>query len=82
MHKLHLVCPDDLINFQHDPLAYAIALGWDKGVEISEFPLQSEISDGWLRQSIVDRRKLTKVVTQADGDKFSEFWLDLVTRAR
>ena len=74
--------PDDLINFQHDPLACAIALGWDQGVEINEFPLQSEIRDGWLWQSIVDDGKLTRVITRADGDKFSEFWLDLVTRAR
>jgi inosine-uridine nucleoside N-ribohydrolase len=73
---------DDLINFQHDPLACAIASGWDQGVEINEFPLQSEIRDGWLWQSIVDDGKLTRVVTRADGDKFSEFWLDLVTKAR
>jgi len=74
--------PDDLINFQHDPLACAIALGWDKGVEISEFPLQSEIRDGWLWQSIVDSGRITRVLTRADGGKFGEFWLDLVTRAR
>jgi len=71
--------PDDLINFQHDPLACAIALGWNEGVELSEFPLKSEIKHGWLWQSIVDNGKLTRVVTRADGDKFSEFWLDLVT---
>ena len=26
--------PADIINFQHDPLACAIALGWSDGVEI------------------------------------------------
>ena len=72
--------PDDLINFQHDPLACAIALGWNEGVEINEFQLKSEIKDGWLCQTIVDSGKLTRVVTRADGDKFSEFWLDLVTK--
>jgi hypothetical protein len=35
--------PDDTINFQHDPLACAIALGWDEGVEVREIPLKSEI---------------------------------------
>src|SRR5688572_11288435 len=28
--------PGDIINFQHDPLACAIALGWNEGVEIEE----------------------------------------------
>ena len=57
-----------------------LGLGWDEGVVISQFPLKSEIKDGWLEQSIVDSKKLTRVVTRADGDKFSEFWLDLVTK--
>ncbi len=30
--------PIDIINFLHDPLACAIALGWDRGVEWKNFP--------------------------------------------
>lgn len=69
--------PDDTINFLHDPLACAIALGWDVGVEIHEIPVRSEIRDGWLYQSIDERGKPTSVVTQVDGSGFSEFWLSM-----
>jgi inosine-uridine nucleoside N-ribohydrolase len=71
--------PSDIINFQHDSLACAIALGWDDEVKSAELPLKSEIRDGWLRHTIDERGKPTRVVTQVNGDKFSEFWLDIVT---
>lgn len=73
--------PDDTINFQHDPLACAIALGWDEGVEISEIPLKLEIKDGWLCHTIDESGKPTRVVTRVNGDKFNEFWLSTVARA-
>jgi inosine-uridine nucleoside N-ribohydrolase len=73
--------PDDFINFQHDPLACAIALGWQDGVEISEIPLRTEIHDGSLLQRIVEDGKPTRVVTRIDGKKFSDFWLDTVAGA-
>jgi inosine-uridine nucleoside N-ribohydrolase len=72
--------PPDIINFQHDPLACAIALGWNDGVEIREIPLSTEIKDGWLRHSVDERGKRTRVVTKVDGENFSEFWLDIMTR--
>jgi inosine-uridine nucleoside N-ribohydrolase len=72
--------PEDTINFQHDPLACAIALGWNEGVEIREFLLKREIRDGWLIQTIDESGKPTKVVTRVNGDKFNEFWLDTVVR--
>ncbi len=67
--------PDDTINFQHDPLACAIALGWNEGVEIREITLRSEIKDGWLCQTIAESGKPTRVVTRVNGDRFNEFWL-------
>ena len=70
--------PDDTLNFQHDPLACAIALGWQNGVEIDEIPLKSEIEDGWLRQRVDPGGTPTRVVTRVDGGKFSEFWLSSV----
>jgi purine nucleosidase len=72
--------PDDTINFQHDPLACAIALGWEDGVEIDEIPLKSEIEDGWLRQRVDPDGTPTRVVTRVDGGKFSELWLRTVAR--
>ena len=73
--------PIDIINFLHDPLACAIALGWNEGVVISEIPLKSEIKDGWLTQHLDDSGQPTRVVTRVDGSKFSDFWLDMVARA-
>lgn len=73
--------PDDIINWQHDPLACAIALGWREGVEISEVPLRLEIEDGWLHERIDPAGRPVRVVTAVDGARFSEFWLETVTRA-
>ncbi|MBV8100759.1 MAG: nucleoside hydrolase [Verrucomicrobia bacterium] len=70
--------PKDTINFQHDPLACAIALGWKDGIEIEEYPVVSEIRDSWLRQRVDPAGKPTKVVTRVDGAKFTDFWLRLV----
>lgn len=70
--------PDDLINFQHDPLACAVALGW-AGVTIEEIPLRIERRDGWLHERIAADGRLTPVVTAVDGLRFNQFWLDLVT---
>ncbi|MDQ3750199.1 MAG: nucleoside hydrolase [Acidobacteriota bacterium] len=73
--------PGDFINFQHDPLACAIALGWNEGVEISEIPLRTELKDGSLRRTIDAGGKPTRIVTKIDGERFSEFWVDTVTGA-
>lgn len=74
--------PDDIINFQHDPLACAVALGWDEGVEFGELPLKFEVVEGFLRQRVEAGGRMTKVLTKVDGERFSEFWLDAVAGAR
>ncbi len=71
--------PSDTINFQHDPLACAIAVGWDDGVEITEIPLRLELRDGWLHETIDTAGKPTRVVTKIDGNRFNEFWIDAVS---
>lgn len=71
--------PPDIINFLHDPLACAIALGWDDGVEIEELPLVIEEKDGWLHERIHPSGKPVRVVTKVDGPRFSEFWFNQVT---
>jgi purine nucleosidase len=71
--------PEDTINFQHDPLACAIALGWDDGMEIREIPLKSEIKDGWLCHTIDAGGKPTRVVTRVNGARFNELWLNTVS---
>jgi purine nucleosidase len=71
--------PEDTINFQHDPLTCAIALGWNEGVEIGEIPVKTGIENGWLRQRIDPGGKPTRIVTRVDGARFSELWLRTVT---
>ena len=70
--------PDDIINFLHDPLACAIALGWNEGVEIKRLPLRTGINEGWLHQDIEGFGPPTSVVTSVEGSKFSEIWLRTV----
>ncbi len=70
--------PGDHINFLHDPLACAIALGYNEGVEIKEIPLVLEEKDGWLYERIDDIGKMFKVVTKIDAPKFNEFWVNRV----
>ena len=72
--------PEDTINFQHDALACAIALGWNKDLEIAQVRLKSEIKDGWLLQKVDDGGKPTRVVVRVNGDKFNQLWLDRVVR--
>ena len=72
--------PTDILNFQHDALACAIALGYHDGVEIKEIPLIIEEKDGWLHERIDNMGKKFKAVTKVDGSKFSEFWVDRVTK--
>jgi purine nucleosidase len=70
--------PQDLINFQHDSLACAVAAGWD-GARTEMVPLALEAEDGWLCESVSKSGRPTSVVTEIDREAFNQFWLDTVT---
>ncbi|MGN6485999.1 MAG: nucleoside hydrolase [Thermomicrobiales bacterium] len=71
--------PDDLINFQHDGLAVAIALGWREGVTIERMPLAFELEAGLLVARVDTARGAPfDIVTAIDGPAFDRFWLDTV----
>lgn len=70
--------PADIINFQHDALACAVALGWHERMEIDEIPLVVEEQDGWLTAQIHPAGRPLRVVTKVDGAYFSEFWLNVI----
>jgi purine nucleosidase len=72
--------PDDLLNFQHDPLACAVALGWD-GVKVEEVPVRLEVGGGRLRMTEAAGARPLRVVTAVDGPAFAEAWLAAVERA-
>ncbi|HEY8741470.1 MAG TPA: hypothetical protein VIU62_00110, partial [Chloroflexota bacterium] len=69
--------PDDIINFQHDALACAVALGW-AGVVIEELALRTELRDGWVQERVDPAGSLVRVVTAVDGPGFNAFWLNTV----
>ena len=70
--------PNDIINFQHDSLAGAIALGWNDGVEIEKIPLMLEERDGWLHERVAPHGKPVSVLTKINGPNFNEFWLNKI----
>ena len=70
--------PDDLINFQPDALACAVALGWD-GVEVSEVPLAITLEAGELHERVAPTGTAMRVVTSVDAARFAGDWLRVVT---
>jgi len=70
--------PEDIINFQHDPLACAIALGWDDGVEVKELSLLAEERAGWLVERIDPAGNPARLITKVNGPRFNEFWLNKI----
>lgn len=70
--------PPDFINFQHDPLAVAIALGW--GGATIDTPLLTVVDEhGWLRLREHPAGRSTRVVTAIDAPRFNRLWVDVVS---
>jgi inosine-uridine nucleoside N-ribohydrolase len=72
--------PKDIINFLHDPLACAIALGWNEGVEMEMIPLKLETQEGWLYEIPDNSGTPTRMVTKIDGNAFNEYWCQILCR--
>jgi purine nucleosidase len=72
--------PNDLLNFQYDPLACAVALGWD-GVAIEEVPTRLDLGEARLHMVREDGRPALRVVTGVDGPALEEAWVQAVERA-
>ncbi len=72
--------PADFINFHHDPLACAIALGWNTGVTIETVPLKLEVRDSYLYETHDPNGRPTLLVTGADVKAFDDYWLKIVRR--
>jgi inosine-uridine nucleoside N-ribohydrolase len=81
-HQAEAFTPNgEFINYQHDPLACAVALGWP-GVAIESLPLSITREDGFVRmREATGGLHQLRVVTGVDRDAFSRYWLDTVTRA-
>ena len=72
--------PRDIINFQHDPLACAIASGWHEGVVMETVPLKLETRESWLYEIPASDGIPTRLVTKIDGNAFNEYWCDILCR--
>jgi purine nucleosidase len=72
--------PDDLLNFQYDALACAVAAGW-AGAAIEEVRLTSVLGAGVLRFEPDARGRAANVVVDIDADDFTERWFAAVERS-
>jgi purine nucleosidase len=78
--RAHDALPDDLLNFQYDPLTCAVAAGWS-GVTIEELPVAARLGGGLLHLSVEDGAPRLRVAMDVDAGAFDAVWLDAVTRA-
>ena len=72
--------PDDLLNFQYDPLACAVAAGWP-GAQISDLDVAVSFEGRFLRMDLDERGSSMRIATDVDAEDFSEAWLQAVERA-
>lgn len=78
--RKHPNLPDDLLNFHYDPLACAVAAGWD-GALVEELELVARQDDGLLTFTEEPGGRKTHVVTDVDGSRLEEEWLRAVASA-
>lgn len=77
----HAALPDDLLSFQHDPLAGAAALGWPV-LTLEERRVAPVLDDGGVLRFADDRSgRSVRVAVDVDTDGFTAAWLDTVEAA-
>jgi inosine-uridine nucleoside N-ribohydrolase len=73
---------DDLLNFHYDPVACAVAVGWN-GVVTEEIGLAPVVEGNLLLWALDDcGRSPRRVVVDVDGEGFDEIWLAAVEQAQ
>lgn len=80
MARKHAGLPNDLLNFHYDPVACAVAVGW-QGITVKEARIQALLDGEVLRFREVQEGRLTSVLTDLDADAFNETWLSSVEAA-
>ncbi len=79
--RTHSALPDDLLNFQYDPVAAAVAVGWGRAT-IEERRIRTVVEGDILRFVSDDQGRLIRVVTDVDGVTFGETWISAVEAAQ
>ena len=72
--------PDDLLNFQYDPVACAVALGWS-GATVEDIRVRPLRMDDVLSFQPHPNGRSTRIVLDVDGAAFREMWLSAVEAA-
>jgi inosine-uridine nucleoside N-ribohydrolase len=78
--RAHSGVADDLLNFHHDPLAAAVAVGWD-GVRCSHELLRPVLREGLLEFERSKDGVPDRVAVEVDAEAFRDVWLSAVERA-
>ena len=78
--RAHDALPDDLLNFQYDPLACALAAGWD-GARVEDVPTHLELRDNRLWTTRRPGARALRVAVEVDAPRFERAWLRAVVRA-
>ena len=73
----HPGLPDDLLNFQYDPVACAVALGWS-GATMEDMRLRPVLRDGLLFFEPHPEGRSMRVVLDVNGAAFRDMWLSAV----
>lgn len=79
--RAHVGLPDDLVNFQCDPVAVAVSLGW-LGAVVEEMSLRPLVDNDVLRFEPDDDGKRIRVIVDIDGTGFAESWITSVEAAQ
>lgn len=77
----HESLPDDLVNFHHDPLTVALALGWS-GATVETRHLMPYIEDGVMSFEPSTSGREIDVCTGVDSRALTETLLDALERAQ
>jgi len=79
--RLHAGLPDDLINFQYDAVACAVALGWP-GAIVEQTRLAFVYERGFVRFRPGPAGRPTRVLADLDSAGFADYWLTAVEAAQ
>jgi len=79
--RAHPGLPDDLLNFNYDPVACAVALGWP-GAVAEQIGLEPVLDGEVLRFGPVQKGRPARVVVDIDAVAFTEAWLSAVEAAQ
>jgi hypothetical protein len=81
MGRLHGGLPDDLLNFQYDAVACAVAHCWP-GAAVEEARMQVVHDGELLHFHPAPTGQPMRILTDLDTESFRQYWLDAVEAAQ